>query len=222
MLVKQRRLLEAYELSFAVAEGGAARIPMLLPCLARRCSIAGNFKEARLMFVNAIRLNKREGLAWAGLGMLDFYENRVTESMDRLNEAVFHSPDEPDYWFALAQVRHGPKDLRKRPTHIIRFLLISRNTDDERRARIRGLINFLQISRREKSLYETVGEQQTSVSFKLVGNRPIIQVKANDREEPLNFVLDTGSGISVISDKTAKKLRIEPITRGGLCQGDRR
>jgi len=31
--------------------------------------------------------------------------------------------------------------------------------------------------------------------------------------------LDTGSGISVISDETAKKLDIEPITRGGFAKG---
>ena len=44
-------------------------------------------------------------------------------------------------------------------------------------------------------------------------------MRINDRAKPMRFVLDTGSGISVISDETAKELRIEPITRGGFAKG---
>jgi predicted aspartyl protease len=44
-------------------------------------------------------------------------------------------------------------------------------------------------------------------------------MKINDRDQPLNFVLDTGSGISVISDVTAKRLGIDPITKGGFAKG---
>jgi Flp pilus assembly protein TadD/predicted aspartyl protease len=218
VLVKQHRLLEAYELSFGVAKSEPQNSDAFA-VLGATLLTAGNFKEARQIFVNAIRLNKREGLAWAGLGMLDFYENRVTDSMDRLREAVFQSPDEPDYWFALAQVSARAEKFKEAANAYNTFLLMSRNTDDDRRARIRGLINFLKYLGERKSLYETVGSSETSVAFKLVGNRPVIQVKANDRDEPLNFVLDTGSGISVISEKTAKKLSIEPITRGGYAKG---
>ncbi len=49
-------------------------------------------------------------------------------------------------------------------------------------------------------------------------NRPVIQVRINEKDEPLNFVLDTGSGISVISKETAKRLKIKPVTRGGLAR----
>lgn len=55
--------------------------------------------------------------------------------------------------------------------------------------------------------------------IELVGNRPVIRLRVNGRDEPLNFVLDTGSGISVISDETAKLLDIDPITRGGYAKG---
>ncbi|MGQ0541762.1 MAG: aspartyl protease family protein [Blastocatellia bacterium] len=49
--------------------------------------------------------------------------------------------------------------------------------------------------------------------------RPIFAFSINGRAEPLRFVLDTGSGISVLSDETAKRLKIEPITRGGFAKG---
>jgi len=35
----------------------------------------------------------------------------------------------------------------------------------------------------------------------------------------LKFVLDTGSGISVISNKTASSLKIKPVARGGFAKG---
>jgi Flp pilus assembly protein TadD/predicted aspartyl protease len=218
VLVKERRLLEAYELSFDIAQKEPQNA-RAFAVLGATLLTAGNFKEARIVCVNAVKLNKKEGLAWAGLGMLDFYENRVNESIDRLSEAVFQSPDEADYWFALAQVSARAEKFKEAANAYNTFLLISRNTDDDRRARIRGLINFLKYLGERKSLYETVGSSETSVSFKLVGNRPVVQVKANDRDEPLNFVLDTGSGISVISEKTAKKLKIGSITKGGFAKG---
>ena len=218
VLTKQRRLQEAYDLSFAIAEAEPSNSDAFA-VLGAALLNSGNFKEARLMFVNSIRLNKREALAWAGLGMLDFYENRIFEGLDRLHEAVYLAPDEPDYWFALAQIAARAERYKNAADAYNTFLFLSRNTDDERRARIKGLINFLRFLGQKKTLYETAGEQQTSISFKLIGNRPIVQIRANDGEEDLKFVLDTGSGITVISDKTAQKLRMKPITRGGYAKG---
>ena len=68
-------------------------------------------------------------------------------------------------------------------------------------------------------LYKAAGSEETSVPFELVGNRPIISLRINGNDEPLRFVLDTGSGISVVSDKTAKRLKIKSITKGGFARG---
>jgi predicted aspartyl protease len=56
------------------------------------------------------------------------------------------------------------------------------------------------------------------VLFESVDTRPILRVKVNGQKEPLSFVLDTGSGMSVVSDDTAKKLGLRPIARGGLAR----
>lgn len=218
VLLKQRRIVDSYDISFAVCKAEPEN-PDAFALLGAALLNAGNFKEARIIFINSIRLNRREALAWAGLGMLDFYENRIFDSIDRLNQAVYNEPDEPDFWFALAQVSARAERFKEAADAYNTFLMVSRNTDDERRARIRGLINFLEFLGRKNTLYETGGDEHTSVNFKLVGNRPIIQIRANDKEEAMNFVLDTGSGISVISEKTAKRLKIEPITKGGYAKG---
>ncbi|HLM62059.1 MAG TPA: retropepsin-like aspartic protease, partial [Pyrinomonadaceae bacterium] len=100
-----------------------------------------------------------------------------------------------------------------------RFLQISPQTDFERRDRIKGLINFLQFLGNRRSLYDLDGAKQTVVPVKFVNDRPVIQIRLQKTGEPLNFVLDTGSGISVISEETAQRLKIKPVSRGGLARG---
>ena len=216
--LKQRRLTEAYEISYNIAKA-EPKNSYAFAVLGATLLGAGRFNDARTLFFNSLKLNKRQAFAWASLGMLDFYENRVQDSLENLQEAVFHDPEQPDYVFALAQVSARYERYKEAADAYYRFLSLSRDNDDERRARIKGLINFLKFLGQRQQLYATAGRNNTSVPFKLTGNRPIIQIKVNGRDEPLNFVLDTGSGISVISDKTAKAMKINPITKGGFAKG---
>ena len=218
VFVKQRRLREAYELSFSVAKA-EPKNSNAFAVLGATLLAAGKFREARMVFSNALRLNKKEALAWAGHGMVDFYENRIFDSLANLAEAVYHDGDEPDFYFAFAQVSARAERYRDAAEAYQRFLALSRNTDDERRLRIKGLINFLRFLGYKESLYVTSGALETSVPIEVVGNRPIIELKVNGRAQPLRFVLDTGSGISVISEATAKRLGIDPVTRGGYAKG---
>jgi tetratricopeptide (TPR) repeat protein len=216
--VKQRKLLAAYEMSFAVArdEPSNARA---FAVLGVTLLSGGRFSDAKAILNTAVKNDRTEALAWAGLGMLNFYENKLPDSIDYLREAVYYEPRDADYHFALAQVSARAEQYKQAADAYYRFLAVSKNTDDERRARIKGLIAFLRFLGQKQTLYTTGGADETTVPFDLTGNRPIIKLKVNDRDEPLRFVLDTGSGISVISDKTAERLRIKPITRGGFAKG---
>ncbi len=218
LYVKTRRYVEAYELAFPIVRD-EQKNSYAFAVVGATYLGAGRFKDARMLLVNSIRLKSDQPLAWAGLGMLDFYENKINESLKNLQEAVFYDPFEPDFLYALAQVSARAEKYKEAATAYEDFLRVSRNTDDERRARIKGLINFLRYLGNKQSLYQTGGQDSTVVKFDLVGNRPIIQMRINGRPEPLNFVLDTGSGISVISDEAAKELGIRSITRGGFAKG---
>ena len=218
VLVKERRLLEAYNLSFEAAKADSKNA-RAFAVLGATLLAAGRFSDAQTMFYSALQLDKGEDLAWAGIGLLEFYENNIDDSINHLREAVYHAPTEPDYLFALAQVSARAEKYKEAAEAYDQFLMVSDKTDTDRRARIKGLINFLRYLGQKQSLYITGGEDQTSVNFRLVGNRPVIQLRVNNSPDPLNFVLDTGSGISVISDKTAARLKIKPITRGGFAKG---
>lgn len=218
VLSKRRRLVEAFELLVPIVRA-EQKNSRALAVLGTVLLAAGRFDEAAPLFLTAIKIERNEDLAWAGYGMLNFYENRIDKSLDYLKEAIFHNPGEPDYLFALGQVSARAERYTEAADAYNRFLSVSRATDADRRARIKGLVDFLQYVGQREGLYSTSGESKTSIGFELVGNRPIIKIRINNSTEPLPFVIDTGSGITVISDETAKRLKIKPITRGGFAKG---
>ncbi len=217
IFLKRRQLLEAYEYAFAVAKADQKN-SYAFAILGATYLNAGNFSEAKTLLTNAVFLNKKEALAWAGLGMLDFYENRIDESILNLREAVYYDAGEPDFVFALAQVSARAEKYKAAADAYGRFLQISPKSDIERHNRIKGLIKFLRYLGNKTSLYDIGGERQTKIKMPILNNRPILQIRLEKDGELLNFVLDTGSGISVISEKTSKRLKIKPITTGGVAR----
>jgi tetratricopeptide (TPR) repeat protein len=216
-LLKQRSLQGAYD--------NAARVIMLDPLSARGHALlgtailgAGEFRLSVEEFRTALALNENEALAVAGLAMVDFYENRLTAAIPGLRRAVSLDPDEPDFLFNLGQAAARSEKYKEAADAYEKFLLVSPKTDTDRRARIVGLIDFLRYLGRQGSLYIAGGENRTSVSFEATDNRPVLQVRVNGQKQPLRFVLDTGSGMSVISEDTAKRLGIKPVARGGLAR----
>lgn len=218
LLVKKRHWLEAYNIAFAVAkeEPQNARAFAVLGVALLN---AGHFPEAKTVLYTALSINKREALAWAGCGMLDFYENRIDQSLEGLRTAVYQDPNDADFVFALAQVSARAERYKEAADAYNLFLSIADRSDKDRRDRIKGLIDFLRYLGQKDSLYITAGADTTSVPITIVGNRPVIRLRVNDNARPLNFVLDTGSGISVISDKTAQELKIRSIAHGGFAKG---
>ena len=216
-LLKQRSLQGAYD--------NAARVIMLDPLSARAHALlgsailgAGEFRLSVEEFKTALSLDGNEALAVAGLAMIDFYENRLPLALPQLRKAVSMDPDEADYVFNLGQAAARSEKYKEAADAYERFLTIAPKTDIDRRARIVGLIEFLRYLGRQGSLYVPAGEYRTSVSFEATDNRPIIQVRVNGQKEPLRFVLDTGSGMSVVSDQTAKRLGIKPVARGDMAR----
>jgi len=216
-LLKQRRLQDAYD--------QAARVILANPLSARGHALlghailaSGNFRDSIEEFRTALIIKDDDSLAVAGLAMVDFYENRLEPCLRGLRRAVSMSPDEPDFIFNLGQAAARSEMYKEAADAYERFLIIAPKTDADRRARIRGLIDFLRYLGRQGSLYVPAGRDSTTVSFEAFDSRPILQIRVNGQKNPLRFVLDTGSGMSVISDETADKLGMRPVARGGLAR----
>ena len=215
-LLKQRNLQDAYD--------HAARVILTNPLSARAHALlgsailgAGEFGLSVEEFKTALTLDQNEALAVAGLAMVDFYENRLASAIPALRKAVNMDPDEPDFIFSLGQACARSEKYREAADAYERFLMVAPKTDTDRRARILGLIDFLRYLGRQGALYVPSGDR-ASVPFDASDNRPILLVRVNGLKEPLRFVLDTGSGMSVISDQTAKRLGIKSVAKGGQAR----
>src|SRR5689334_2306252 len=150
--------------------------------------------------------------------MIDFYENRNTQAVDKLRRAVSMDEEEPDYVFSLGQAAARAEKYQEAADAYERFLIIAPRTDEERRARIRGLIDFLRYLGRQSSLYGLEGSDRTVITFQSPDDRPLIMVRVNGSKDYLRFVLDTGSGMSVLSEETARKIGVKAVARGGLAR----
>ncbi len=215
--LKQRNLQGAYD--------NAARVILLDPLSARAHAllgsailIGGDFRNSVEEFRTSLSLNEDEAMAVAGLAMIDFYENRLDPAIRGLRRAADLDSSEPDYIFNLAQAAARTERYKEAADSYERFLIVAPKTDADRRARIRGLIDFLRYLGRQSALYVPNGANRTVVPFEAHDNRPILNVRVNGQKNPLRFVLDTGSGMSVISDETAKRLGLHPIARGGMAR----
>ncbi len=216
-LLKQRRLQETYD--------QASRVILLDPLSADAHALlgyailaSGDFRNSVEEFRTALSLRADQALAVAGLAMVDYYENRLHSCIRGLRRAVRLASDEPDYIFNLAQAASRSEMYREAADSYERFLAIAPKTDVDRRARIRGLIDFLRYLGRQGALYVPSGRNKTAVSFESLDGRPILKIRVNGDKEPLRFVLDTGSGMSVVSEQTAKRLDLRPIAKGGQAR----
>ncbi len=216
-LLKQRRIQDSFD--------HAARVIAVEPLSARAHALlgaavlaSGDFRLSVEEFRTALSLNDNEAIAIGGLAMVDYFENRMAPCVAGLRRAAEIDPNEPDYVFNLGQAAARSEKYKEAADAYERFLVIAPRTDADRRDRIRGLIDFLRYLGKQGSLYNLEGASRTSISFESPDFRPVLKVRINGSKEFLRFVLDTGSGMSVLSEETARKLGLRPVARGGLAR----
>jgi predicted aspartyl protease/Flp pilus assembly protein TadD len=216
-LLKQRKHLEAYD--------HAARVVARDPLSARGHALlgsallgSGDFHLSVEEFRTALSLKDDEALAIAGLAMVDFYENRLSQSLSGLRRAAFIDSSEPDYVYNLGQVAARSERYSEAANAYEKFLRIAPKTDADRRARIRGLIDFLRYLGTQNNLLSVGGPENVTLPFDLVNNRPIIKVRVNGSKETLRFVIDTGAGMCVLSTQAAERVGLRSVARGGMAR----
>lgn len=213
-LLKQRKLQAAFD--------EASRVLVRDPQSSRAVAVlgmtlltAGDFENSRRYFKAALERDAREALAVAGVAMIDYYENRLEASYKGLRRAVAFASKEPDYIFGLAQVASRTERYKEAAAAYEQFLRIAPPSDEDRRARIQGLIAFLHYVSTQGELYQVAGARRDAIKFELANNRPIVTVRINGNPQPLRFVVDSGSGMCVVSTEGARKLNLPVVARGG-------
>jgi tetratricopeptide (TPR) repeat protein len=178
---------------------------------------SGYVQEAVYALNQAFKLDIKEPLAFGVAAEVDYYEGRAKESISKAFRAHALDPNEADFLMTIARASSRLELFEQAAEAYERFLMVAPITDKERRDRISGLIQFYrQLAGIE--VHEISGPVSTQHSFQLGGDRrPYIRTRLNGREAI--FVIDTGSGFTVISKDAAKKFKVSEIARGGHSQG---
>jgi tetratricopeptide (TPR) repeat protein len=211
-LLKQTRLLESYEAASQViaADQTNGRAYGLIGAALLR---SGEFRNSAQALRAALQINGRDALALAAYAELAFFTHQSRLAYDLLRRAVKIDSRDPDNYIALARACSRMEYYGEAADAYQKFLEVAPKTDEERRARILGLINFYRYLGTTK-LHRQAGPEVVTIPFELRGNRPFIKVMINGKG-PLKFVVDTGASLSVLSDKAAGRLGIYPVARGG-------
>ncbi|MCS6886073.1 MAG: aspartyl protease family protein [Acidobacteriota bacterium] len=211
VLIKRRNFVEAYETALKVLEKDPlnARANALVATALLR---SGHFGFAYQYLQVALSQPKRDALALASAAEIDLYENRTSEAYDKLRLATYFEPEEADFWLLYARAASRLDYYRDAAEALERFLRYSPKTDKDRRERIEGVIKFYK-HLGNSNIYKISGKAAV-VAFNLKGRRPHLEVKVNNRTG-VRFVIDTGAGVTVISETAAKRLGVREVARGG-------
>ena len=178
---------------------------------------SGYLDHAVAELMQALRLDPKDPMAWGGLAEIDYYSNRTRESRQKSLYAMQLDSREPDYLVTFARAASRLELFNEAADAYDRFLRVAPRTETEKRDRIRGLIQFYR-QLAGIHLHQHTGPRLATIAFRVgVDRRPYIDVRVNGR--PATFVIDTGSGFTVISDEAADRLGVGAMARGGTSQG---
>jgi predicted aspartyl protease/Flp pilus assembly protein TadD len=178
---------------------------------------SGYLAAAAKELILAFKLDPKEALAYGAAAEIDFFEGRSKDSRVKALYAYNLDPDEPDYLITLARSAARLEYFAEAAKAYELFLDTVPRSDTERRDRVRGLI---QLYRRLAGLkiHQISGAESAELPFHLGRDRrPYIKLQVNGQEA--TFVIDTGSGFTVISNEAARRLGVSEIARGGKSQG---
>jgi len=165
----------------------------------------------------SLDLDPKEALAYGGAAEIDYYEGRPKDARSKSYYAHNLDPEEPDYLVTYARSSSRLEDFKEAADAYELYLEISPPSDGERRDRVRGLIQFYR-QLAGLRVHQVGGAPVTEVPFQLGSDRrPYVHVKLNGRDSI--FVIDTGSGFTVISKEAAQRFGVTEIARGGKSQG---
>jgi tetratricopeptide (TPR) repeat protein len=177
---------------------------------------SGHIPNAIEELHRAFKLNAKEPLAFWAAAEIDYYEGRSADARARAYQAHLLDPDEPDYVLTFAHASSRLEMFKDAAEALKLFLELAPENDTDRRESIKGLIRFYTRLAGLK-VHEVSGPKVADVSFQLrADRRPYVRLKINGRDAI--FVIDTGSGFTVISEEAANRLGVSEVARGGKSQ----
>jgi predicted aspartyl protease/Flp pilus assembly protein TadD len=177
---------------------------------------SGHIDHAAKEVNEAFRLNLKEPMAYWAAAEIDYYEGRPDNARVKSYRAHLLDQNEPDYLITFARASSQMEMFKDAADAYEAFLRVAPENDKDRRDGIKGLIRFYR-QLGGVDVHQVGGAAAAEVPFRLgTDRRPYINVKVNGRDAL--FVIDTGSGFTVISKDAARRLGVSELAQGGKSQ----
>jgi tetratricopeptide (TPR) repeat protein len=174
---------------------------------------SGLFEEAERTFGDALSVDPEQSRALHGQARSLAARNQLEQALNEAQAALRTSPRDAEIHYTVGSIYERMHRFDEAATAFSNYVNLLPNRDrSEKAAWSRAEIRFLR-SFGDRKPFEMIGDNQLmlhTVPFKLIKDKVVVKARANGRSD-LEFVLDTGSEQTTISNKTAEKVGVEPV-----------
>jgi len=169
----------------------------------------GHFEQADVLYREALKMDSKNARAHFGLGKLAMGKVKTKVSVQELARAVALDPKEPIYHLYASEAWGTDKNYTKQREELEAYLRLNPADEDRVNEAKAGLEVLKAFGSQEIAVVEAP-ENPSPIDFLTSLNLIFTSVKLNGKG-PYRFAIDSGATQTVISEKVAAELGLQPI-----------
>ncbi len=175
---------------------------------------SGLFTDAEEVFAQALELDPALPEGHHGLARALAAKNKLEEALEQIQIALELSPRTGEFHHTAGSILERLRRYEEAVGAFSAYLtLLPNQQSGEQVILARSKLRFLRsFGDSEPSAIAGGAEVTHRIPFKLVKDKIIVRGRINDRRK-VDFVLDTGAEHTVLSARTSKAARVDPIVR---------
>src|SRR5204863_1926776 len=174
----------------------------------------GLFEESEARYREALGLTPDHARGMHGMARSLLARNRLDDAMNQAQAALRLSPRDLEIHHTVGAIYERMHKFEEAAAAYGNYVNLLPNKDtSEKAAWSRAEIRFLRSFAQRVPYQAEAGtdDQIYSVDFRTVNDKVVVKARVND-SSPQDFVVDTGAENTVITEVTARRLGVAPIT----------
>jgi predicted aspartyl protease len=170
----------------------------------------GHFEQAEALYREALKMDSKVARAHYGLARLAMAKVNNKAALQELTRAIELDPKEPLYHLYASEAWGINKNYGEQRKQLEEYLRLNPDDEDRVTEAKAGLETLKAFASEDIGAVEAPSNP-APIRFRTSLNLIFASIKINGRG-PYEFALDTGATQTVVSEKLAKELGLEPIT----------
>ena len=170
----------------------------------------GNFTEAEAAYRDALKMDSKNARAHFGLGKLAMARVKPKLATQEISRAIELDPKEPIYRLYASEAAGMDKNSDEQRKRLEEYLKLN-PTDEDRVTEAKAGLEMLKAFGSEEVAAVHAPENPAPIKLRKALNLIFAELEI-DGKGPFEFAIDTGATQTVISEKLANDLGLQPIT----------